>query len=135
LAQSSDAIASLLSDPSQTLTVFAPTNEAFQNAPPVGVGEVDDLLGFHAVAGQALRSTDLVCKETLPMANGKDSRTTCDNNQDPTIFWQRGADNVDDALPEIIDVDVEACNGIIHVINNVMLPSGFLPDVSPNSGA
>jgi uncharacterized surface protein with fasciclin (FAS1) repeats len=135
LVSSSEAVTALLSDPTQVLTVFAPTNAAFENAPPIGVGELDDLLGFHVVAGQALKSTDLVCKATVGMANGKSSRTTCDNNQNASTVWQRGADNVEDALPQIIGVDMEACGGsIIHIINNVMLPSGFLPDITPNSG-
>ena len=127
LVQGSPAVADILSDESQTLTVFAPTNEAFDNAPPIGDGDIDDLLAFHAVVGQELMSTDLVCKETIAMANGQDSRTTCDNNVTPSVVWQRGADNVDTALPEIISADIEACNGVVHVVNNVMLPAQFLP--------
>lgn len=133
LVTSSEDISSLLSDPSQTLTVFAPINEAFENAPSISVGEIDDLLAFHTVAG-GLAKSNLVCKELVQMANGKDSRTTCDNNKNPSRFYQRGSDNIDSALPEIIDADIVACNGIIHAVNNVMLPSGFLPDVSPNRG-
>lgn len=70
---------------------------------------------------------DLVCKQTVGMANGRDSRTICDNNQNPTIMWQRGAANVDSALPQIISGDIKACNGVIHVVDNVMLQAGFVP--------
>jgi len=134
LVVASGTVFSLLSDPSQTLTVFAPTNEAFESAPSIGVGKIDDLLAFHTVVGESLSQSNLVCKEVIEMASGKHSRTTCDNNWNPDRFYQRGAGNVDSALPEIIDADITACNGIIHAVNNVMLPSGFLPDVSPNRG-
>jgi uncharacterized surface protein with fasciclin (FAS1) repeats len=135
LVTSSDDIFSLLDDPSQTLTVFAPINDAFEVAPSIGVGEIDDLLAFHTVAGEGLAKSNLICKETIEMANGKDSRTTCDDNQNPGRFFQRGADNVDSALPEIVEADIMACNGVLHAVDNVMLPSGFLPDISPNRGS
>lgn len=116
-------------------TVFAPTNDAFSNVfGGIPVGAAEDLLLFHAVSDTVLMSSDLVCKETIAMANGKDSRTICDNNQNPSVYYQRGADNNDEFLPEIIEADVMACNGVVHVINNVMLPSAFLPDIQPNSG-
>jgi uncharacterized surface protein with fasciclin (FAS1) repeats len=118
-----------------TWTVFAPTNDAFSNLfGGIPLAKVEDMLLFHAVADVTIMSKDLVCKETVAMANGKSSRTTCDNNQNPSRFFQRGSDNTDDAIPEIIEADIMACNGVIHVIDNVMLPSGFLPDVQLNSG-
>ena len=124
---------------SGTWTVFAPSNAAFDSfsGGTIPVGQVDDLLLFHAVPDVALSSSDLVCKGTVTMANGKDSRTKCDNNNDPSIYYQTGADNnVDGSDPEIVQVDIEACNGsIVHIIDNVMLPAGFFPDVEPlNNG-
>ncbi len=52
------------------------------------------------------------------MTNGKDSRTIC---KDGTTY-QKGGGNSDDAKPEIISADIEACNGVIHVVSEVMLP-------------
>mmetsp|Transcript_15879 Transcript_15879/g.39437 ORF Transcript_15879/g.39437 Transcript_15879/m.39437 type:complete len:205 (-) Transcript_15879:14-628(-) len=121
---------------SGTWTVFAPSDTAFDNfsGGTIPVGQVDDLLLFHAVPDMALSSADLLCKGTVTMANGKDSRTKCDNNSNPSIFYQTGADNVE-TDPEIVQADIAACNGsIVHIIDNVMLPAGFLPDVEPMNG-
>ncbi|KAL3917851.1 MAG: hypothetical protein SGILL_004519 [Bacillariaceae sp.] len=85
-----------------------------------------DVLLFHAVAETAVASTDLVCDGFVTMANGKDSQTICDEEAG-TIF-QVGEDNLPDLLPQIIATDIEACNGLIHVVDNVMLPDGTFPD-------
>jgi hypothetical protein len=52
------------------------------------------------------------------------------------VYYQTGADNNDvGGDPEIVATDIEVCNGsIIHVLNGIMLPSGYYPDISPNSG-
>lgn len=115
---------------SGTWTLFAPTNDAFDNMPtPIPSSRLTELLTFHvAAASEAIMSSDLICKETLEMGNNKNSRTVCDNNQNPTTKAQRGADNVDEASPTLIQADYPVCNGVVHIIDNVMLPSGWLPD-------
>lgn len=118
-----------------TWTIFGPSNSAFENlGVELPVGKIEDLLTFHAVSGSALAKSDLVCKEVVAMANGKNSRTKCDDSSNPSVFYQTGADNMDDRLPEIVQFDIQACNGVIHEINNIMLPSAFFPDITPNSG-
>jgi uncharacterized surface protein with fasciclin (FAS1) repeats len=123
---------------SGTWTVFAPSNAAFEGLDSEGipVGKVEDLLLFHVVPDVALASSDLVCKGTITMASGKDSRTKCDDNNAPSVYYQTGADNNDvGGDPEIVATDIEVCNGsIVHVLNGIMLPSGYYPDISPNSG-
>lgn len=52
------------------------------------------------------------------MANGKFTRTVC---KDHDVF-QRGAGNTKADMPKIIGADVMACNGVIHVIDEVILP-------------
>lgn len=120
-----------------TWTVFAPTNSAFESSGvSLPVGEVEDLIAFHATSGNALMKSDLVCKEVISMANGKSSRTKCDNNDEPTTYYQVGADNAQAGAdnPMIIEFDITACNGVIHKLDGVMLPSGFFPEVEINSG-
>jgi len=108
-------------------TVFAPTDEAFGNL-PAGTVEalLDDIpalsniLLFHVVAGKAVYSRDLQCTALTEMANGKDSRTVC--QRVARKINQKGAGNSRDKMPEIIGVDIEACNGVVHVVSEVMLP-------------
>jgi len=114
-----------------TWTVFAPLNEAFEEISEV-LGTLDnstvlDVLLFHAIAGEAVFSTDLPCEagnNLLEMYNGKDSRTLC---VDDVPTYQKGADNSDDNLPAFTTVDVTACNGVIHIIDGVLLPPNTLP--------
>jgi uncharacterized surface protein with fasciclin (FAS1) repeats len=77
-----------------------------------------DILTFHAVAGEVVFSTDLNCTGPLTMANGKTSRTICEG----VDIFQKGAGNPRDTMPQIVDTDIEACNGVVHVVNQVMLP-------------
>jgi uncharacterized surface protein with fasciclin (FAS1) repeats len=109
-----------------TATVFAPTDEAFALLPP---GTVEALLNdipaltnillFHVVLDEVVKADDLECQEVIEMANGKDSRTKCHRNGK---IFQKGKLNEDEALPEIVLTDIEACNGVVHVVSQVMLP-------------
>jgi len=118
---------------SGTWTLFAPNNEAFLKLPPDYVDVVTSnneqlkkLLLFHAVPGTALYAEDLPCRageNLLEMANGKDTRTICEDvrPREPFPKYQKGNFNCDDKPPEIIVTDVGACNGVIHAIDDVML--------------
>ena len=106
-------------------TVFAPTDDAFGNLPN---GTVEALLGdipaltnillFHAVAKEEVFSSDLHCTELIHMANDEKSRTVCRGDK----IFQKGAGNSRDAMPEIITTDLKAKNGLIHIVDEVMLP-------------
>jgi hypothetical protein len=113
-----------------TWTVFAPNNAAFaaiaNSVATLDPDTILDVLLFHAVADTALASNDLVCDGFVTMANGKDSQTVCDDETD--MIFQVGEDNLPDLLPAIVVSDVPACNGVIHVVDNVMLPDGTFPD-------
>ena len=113
-------------------TFFMPTDEAWDN---VGEEEFNEMVQcsealnnvfiFHAVAGQPVYSTDLECKETIEMANGDDSRTVCRGDK----IHQKGSLNSREQMPEIVTVDIEACNGVVHLVNQVMLPKVKYLDV------
>jgi len=100
-------------------TIFVPTNAAFDQAPripsDVGIGFV---LEGHVVVGATIASEDLVCTKKTEMANGMNTRTVCKDDQ----VFQKGAGNAEDRRPEIVERDIEACNGIMHIINEVILP-------------
>jgi transforming growth factor-beta-induced protein len=99
------------------LTVFAPTDAAFAALP---AGTVDALLKdpdaltailtYHVVPG-AVRSADVVKLSTAPTLNGAELNIT---------VTSEGKVMVENA--NVVVVDIEASNGIIHVIDAVMLP-------------
>ncbi|MBI1416923.1 MAG: fasciclin domain-containing protein [Limimaricola sp.] len=98
-------------------TVFAPTNEAFAALP---AGTVDDLLKpenkdkliailtYHVVAGKVM-STDLKDGMTATTVEGKDITI----KTMPSVM-------VNDA--NVTTADIEASNGVIHVIDKVLMP-------------
>ena len=97
-------------------TVFAPTDEAFA-ALPEGTLEslledipaLTDILLYHVVPGE-VPAADVVNLESATTAQGSDVQITV---EDGTVF-------VDGA--EVIMTDIEADNGIIHVIDAVITP-------------
>lgn len=98
-------------------TVFAPTNEAFAALPE---GTLDDLLKpenkeklasiltYHVVAGKVM-STDL--------SDGMKAKTV--NGAEVTITTTDGA-KVNGA--NVVSADVDASNGVVHVIDAVIMP-------------
>lgn len=96
-------------------TVFAPTDEAFAQLP---AGTVDALLKdlpklknvlLHHVVPGRLMAGDVVKLKTAKTAQG----------QSVTIDTANGA-RIDDA--KIVKADILASNGVIHVIDRVILP-------------
>ncbi len=111
-------------------TVFAPTNDAFV-ALLGALGddynsladfdtqeEIDlliDILKYHVVAGVAAFSTDLSDGQMITTVNGSDV----------TVSIKDGMVHIVDATGEGATVtlpDVEASNGVVHIINKVLLP-------------
>eukprot|EP00529_Nitzschia_sp_RCC80_P035964 CAMPEP_0113504140 /NCGR_PEP_ID=MMETSP0014_2-20120614/34558_1 /TAXON_ID=2857 /ORGANISM="Nitzschia sp." /LENGTH=167 /DNA_ID=CAMNT_0000399233 /DNA_START=905 /DNA_END=1409 /DNA_ORIENTATION=+ /assembly_acc=CAM_ASM_000159 len=131
-------------------TVFAPTNEAFAALPdgtveflvsPEGIPTLTDILLYHVVSG-AFFAEDLVTPAVCAGGGDvgltttlleKDVRTICCHSCDPAEkIFVKGAGNPregngsananQDIWPQLVATDVEACNGVIHVVNNVILP-------------
>lgn len=119
----------LLSDCTSEWTVFAPTDEAFATFEEKVMVDLTaenllDVLSFHAVQNSKLSYDDLLCTETIEMANGHDSRTQCSKDKETKEPFkiQKGAGQISGMPPKIIESDISACNGIIHVVDNVMIP-------------
>jgi len=100
------------------LTVFAPTDKAFAALPektikqllsPAGKDQLTDILTFHTVKGNVSAGDALNAKKATAL-NGKSLAFT----------FADGAFKVQDA--KILNVDIEASNGTIHVIDRVLLP-------------
>jgi hypothetical protein len=53
------------------------------------------------------------------MTNGFFTETQCDRDG---FIYQVGTGNTDSDKPLVVEVDIDACNGIVHVVDNVILP-------------
>ncbi|GMQ29827.1 fasciclin domain-containing protein [Algoriphagus confluentis] len=123
----------LLSAPA--ITVFAPTNEAFAAALQVfgasdlnelvvkigGAENLEKVLGFHVVPAVAF-STDLGASNTFTTLSGQEITVERSGNT-VTVIDQLGR------TAQVVAADVEIANGVVHVINGVMLPDLMLPNI------
>ncbi|MGC9472163.1 MAG: fasciclin domain-containing protein, partial [Bacteroidales bacterium] len=98
-------------------TVFAPTDAAFAALPDGTLdalladpsGDLTDILLYHVVAGKAM-SADL--------SDGQEITTVLGDNIVVTI----NADGVFINDAKVAVADIEARNGVVHVIDEVLLP-------------
>jgi uncharacterized surface protein with fasciclin (FAS1) repeats len=95
-------------------TVFAPTDDAFAKLPPGTIQtlvqnppQLARILTYHVVAGK-LTKEDLSKVDSVTSVEGSPIPINCSNN-----FEVKNA--------TVIASDIEADNGIIHVIDNVIL--------------
>jgi uncharacterized surface protein with fasciclin (FAS1) repeats len=100
-------------------TVFAPTDDAFAALPagtldslllPENKQQLTDILLYHVVSGKVM-AADVVSLTSAPTVLGKDVTITV---KDGKVF-------LNDTV-QVIITDVEASNGVIHVIDAVLLP-------------
>ena len=100
------------------LTVFAPTDDAFAALPEGTVeslledpeGALTQILTYHVVEGTVLAETVV----------GLDSATTL-QGEDVSIAVVDGGVVLNDAI-NVVTTDIKASNGVIHVIDAVLLP-------------
>ena len=123
-------LGSVLDDMYTDFTVFAPSNDAFDGFRNNGKDFNDNNLSTrkqvlltHVVTNRVLDEGDLKdrCGDLLTMATGKSTRTIC-KRDNGFILYQKGDGNSDNNKPQVIKSDIDACNGIIHVVNKVILP-------------
>ena len=109
--QAADLVETLKGD--GPFTVFAPTDEAFAKLPagtvetllkPENKDQLIAILTYHVVSGKIM-SSDLLSTTSAPTVNG----------QSAPIGLRVGNANV-------IQADIDASNGVIHVIDTVLLP-------------
>lgn len=108
------------------LTVFAPTDDAFAKLPagtvesllkPENKEKLAAILKFHVVPGRVF-ANDVLSKKELKTAHGGML----------TAAMKNGAATINGA--GLVATDIDASNGVIHVIDSVMLPPA-----APASGA
>merc|ERR1711907_158996 len=117
-------LADTLSSPGP-FTVFAPTNEAFAALPagtlaklmkPESKEELVDILTFHVLPEKVL-STDLKPFQAVKTVEGKPLHVTKWNGG-----VRLGASLESKDLKNVIKADNLASNGVVHIIDGVLLP-------------
>jgi uncharacterized surface protein with fasciclin (FAS1) repeats len=100
-------------------TVFAPTDAAFKKLPagtvesllkPESLAKLKSILLYHVVAGKVM-STDVIKLTSAKTVLGQDLQIRV---KDGKVYLNDGA--------QVIITDVPASNGVIHVIDSVLLP-------------
>lgn len=98
-------------------TVFAPTDDAFAKLPEGTVESLlndipalTDILLYHVVAGEVL-AADVVNLESATSVQGSDIAISVDGGN---VFLNGEA--------QVVATDIAASNGVIHVIDTVILP-------------
>ncbi len=103
-------------------TVFAPANEAFSALPAIPEEEVlTQVLLYHVVGGNVTSSDLTNPGETTAETLQGDSITITLPGSEGTIANVTDASGASDI--GIVAVDVQAGNGVIHVLNKVMIPN------------
>jgi len=118
LLSQQDLVSTLDGTAGSPFTVFAPNNDAFttfesQNPGTLGSltsAQVTAVLTYHVVAGANVLSTGIPSGPITTFETG--------------TFSVNGTTITDEAgrETEIVGFDVQASNGVIHVLNNVILP-------------
>lgn len=99
-------------------TVFAPTDEAFSKLPkgtvetllkPENIDQLKNILTYHVVGGR-VSARQAVGLDEAPTLNGQEVRISFDD----------GRLRIGDA--GVLKTDIAASNGVIHVIDTVLLP-------------
>jgi uncharacterized surface protein with fasciclin (FAS1) repeats len=98
-------------------TVFAPTDKAFKKVPKKTLKalaknkkKLTAVLTYHAVAG-TVKAADVVKLDRAKTVNGKNVRIDVRGGK---VFLDRNS--------RVTQTDIEASNGVVHVINRVLIP-------------
>ncbi|MGB3590738.1 MAG: fasciclin domain-containing protein [Nonlabens sp.] len=119
-----------LEDENATFTVFAPNDAAFtalidedpnddiDNAGDIlGLSNLSDILTYHVVSGAAVRAGDIMNGMTVnPLFDNPNSSFTISTSGANPVITDGASRNT-----TIIANDVTAVNGVVHVIDNVLL--------------
>ncbi|MEO0506609.1 MAG: fasciclin domain-containing protein [Bacteroidota bacterium] len=117
-------------------TVFAPTNQAFTDlfAQLDGFSSLNDfnstelqnllavILQYHVISGTAALSTDLTDGQTLGTLQGSNLTVSTQNG----VFIQ----DATSVAAEVTAANVETTNGIVHIIDKVLLPQTILDQLA-----
>lgn len=111
-------------------TVFAPTNDAFNKLPegtiptllkPENKGQLTTILTYHVVAGKLMAEDVLAA---IKKSGGSATVETVSGNQLTAMIKDGNVVLKDENgnMSTVVKTDVDASNGVIHVIDSVVLP-------------
>ena len=110
------------------LTVFAPTDAAFDKLPKGTVAKLlknpkklAAILKYHVVPGR-VAAKQLVKKDFVTTLNGQSFR----------VMTSKKSVGIDGA--KVVKTDIEASNGLIHVIDSVILPRKTIVETAVSAG-
>lgn len=127
-----EGLAGVLQNPNANLTVFAPDDQAITNlatalnldiAGLLALPNLSDILTYH-VLGTAVNSSAIV--------NGQIVQPVSTTNNLKLTVTSTGNVFVNHA--QVTAADLSADNGVVHVINNVVLPSETVVDIALDNG-
>ena len=104
-------------------TVFAPNNEAFidllveldaASMDEISANELLALLGYHLIAGKNIRSADFI--HGLVITTIETGMLTINTTGGISLLDENGR------ISNVIATNVQATNGVVHLINRVLLP-------------
>ncbi|MBD3615873.1 MAG: fasciclin domain-containing protein [Gracilimonas sp.] len=99
-------------------TLFAPTNAAFEEISStletLTAQQVEEVLTYHAVAAEAL-SGDLSDGQTITTVQGEDITVNIDGEGNVTL----------NNSVNVVTVDLVGTNGVVHIIDGVLLPPSY----------
>ncbi len=112
-------------------TVFAPTNDAFDQLPQGALDQLDEqqlqtLLQHHVIAGERIAS-DAIPERLEPMAGGPIAVSLTDGEIVLQSAEQQGqaqqrAGQAGGGRAAVVEGDIAAGNGVIHAIDAVLVP-------------
>ena len=116
-------------------TVFAPTNAAFDalleslddfdNLEDFDTKEERDILTtiltYHVVSGVAAKSTDLSAGQMISTVQGEDVTVSLEGG---VFIKDKQTDDVE--ASKVVIADIETSNGVVHVIDKVLLPQAII---------
>ncbi len=106
-------------------TVFAPTDEAFEALPDGALdellaepeGDLSQILQYHVVAGEVF-AADVLEMDGATVDTVQGGTFTIEIDGDQVILVDTAGNRV-----TVTDTDIEASNGVIHVVDTVLSPT------------
>lgn len=123
-----------LSNPNSNLTIFAPTDAAFDALPagtvdaflgsPEGIFELRQILRYHVLSSEVL-STDIMTGSYVQTLAADSIITTVTSTSDVFINHSPVTSGA---------VDLQTDNGVVHSLDHVLLPGNTLVDLAIQAG-
>jgi len=113
--------------------ITAPNREAFEALPDEalaslleedGIDDLRDILALHVVHGE-IRAEDLFDGRLIETLNGEELTVSIN---DGVVVLIGNVNNV-----TVVATDIDACNGVVHIIDGVLLPSFEETSISSTS--